>query len=128
LTGTFHAVLDQLIASNLKIVGEVSRVHEFCLCAPEKSNLNEIKRVLSHPTVLEHCANYISQLEQKQTERKKPFQIDRQATWDSAGACQIVKNEGKINVAAIASEQAACNHGLKVSKLGKLHGMGLIVD
>ncbi|RLN94975.1 hypothetical protein BBJ28_00017615 [Nothophytophthora sp. Chile5] len=113
ISGTFHGILDRLVASHLKIVGEVACVQELCLCALPIATISEIECLLSHPAVLDHCESYVSAME-----RKNGAIIDRQATWDSAGACQIVKQEGARNVAAIASEQAATAHGLVVLERG----------
>ncbi|KAG7400444.1 prephenate dehydratase [Phytophthora boehmeriae] len=113
ISGTFHGILDRLVASHLKIVGEVACVQELCLCALPEATIGDIDCLLSHPAVLDHCESYISALE-----RVSGVIIERQATWDSAGACQIVKQEGEKNVAAIASEQAAIAHGLVVLEKG----------
>ncbi|KAF4324128.1 hypothetical protein BBO99_00001783 [Phytophthora kernoviae] len=113
ISGTFHGILDRLVASHLKIVGEVACVQELCLCAVSEATIGDIDCLLSHPAVLDHCENYISALE-----RVSGAIIERQATWDSAGACQIVKQEGERHVAAIASEQAAIAHGLVVMEKG----------
>lgn len=113
ISGTFHGILDRLVASHLKIVGEVACVQELCLCAVPDTTMADINLLMSHPAVLDHCESYISALE-----RKSGSIIDRQATWDSAGACQIVKQDGARNVAAIASEQAAIAHGLVVLEQG----------
>ncbi|TMW64031.1 hypothetical protein Poli38472_014148 [Pythium oligandrum] len=112
-SGTFHGNLDRLIASELKIVGEIACVQELCLCALPETRLEDINCLLSHPAILDHCQAFIADLEKK----TKTF-IDRQATWDSAGACHIVKEENLKQVAAIASEQAALTHGLHVLEKG----------
>ena len=115
ISGTFHSILDRLVSSKLKIVGEISCVQELCLCAHETATLGDISRILSHPAILDHCEQYISDLDKK---RPKGSPIERQTTWDSAGACQQVKTEGAVGVAAVASEQAAATHGLKVLEKG----------
>lgn len=113
ISGTFHGNLDRLIASHLKIVGEIACVQELCLCALPETKPDDIRCLLSHPAVLDHCEDYICDME-----RKIGMIIDRQATWDSAGACQIVKQENARGVAAIASEKAASAHGLVVLEKG----------
>jgi prephenate dehydratase len=75
--------------------------------------MEDINCLLSHPAILDHCEDFICDME-----RKIGMIIDRQATWDSAGACQIVKHEAVKNVAAIASEKAASAHGLRVMEKG----------
>lgn len=113
ISGTFHGNLDRLIGSHLKIVGEIACVQELCLCTLPETKIEDIQCLLSHPAILDHCEDFICDME-----RKIGMIIDRQATWDSAGACQIVKHEGVKNVAAIASEKAAAAHGLKVLEKG----------
>lgn len=113
ISGTFHGNLDRLIGSHLKIVGEIACVQELCLCTLPETKIEDIQCLLSHPAILDHCEEFICDME-----RKIGMIIDRQATWDSAGACQIVKHEGVKNVAAIASEKAAAAHGLKVLQKG----------
>lgn len=113
ISGTFHGNLDRLISSPLKIVGEVTCVEEFCLCALPDTKLEEVHCLLSHPVVLENCEPFVANLE-----KQLGGEIDRQATWDSAGACQIVKYEAMKSLAAVASEQAAIAHGLVVLEKG----------
>ncbi|KAG1688690.1 hypothetical protein DVH05_003127 [Phytophthora capsici] len=113
ISGTFHGNLDRLVASHLKIVGEVACVQELCLCALPGVTMSEIKQLSSHPAVLDHCESYICAME-----RRSGRIIERDAAWDSAGACQSVKQEEKRHVAAIASEQAAHAHGLVVLERG----------
>lgn len=113
ISGTFHGNLDRLVASHLKIVGEVACVQELCLCVLPGVAISEIKQLSSHPAVLDHCESYICAME-----RKTGTIIERNAAWDSAGACQTVKQEDKRHVAAIASEQAAHAHGLVVLERG----------
>uniref|UniRef100_A0AAV1TLR9 Prephenate dehydratase n=1 Tax=Peronospora matthiolae TaxID=2874970 RepID=A0AAV1TLR9_9STRA len=109
LSGTFHGILDRLVASHLKIVGEVTYVQELCLCALPGVQLHEIETLSSHPAVLDHCERFICAME-----RLSGRIVARNAAWDSAGACQDVKQQEKRHVAAIASEQAALAHGLMV--------------
>ncbi|KAG6615770.1 Prephenate dehydratase [Phytophthora cinnamomi] len=113
ISGTFHGNLDRLVASHLKIVGEVACVQELCLCALPGVAMSEIKQLSSHPAVLDHCESFICAME-----RRTGAIIERNAAWDSAGACQTVKQEYKRHVAAIASEQAALAHGLVVLERG----------
>ncbi|GMF47009.1 unnamed protein product [Phytophthora fragariaefolia] len=113
ISGTFHGNLDRLVASHLKIVGEVACVQELCLCALPGVAMAEIKQLSSHPAVLDHCESFICAME-----RKTGTIIERNAAWDSAGACQTVKQDNKRHVAAIASEQAAQAHGLVVLERG----------
>lgn len=113
VSGTFHGNLDRLVASHLKIVGEIACVQELCLIALPGAKREDITCLLSHPAVLNHCEEFVCDLE-----RKNGAIIERQATWDSAGACQMLRQENASNVAAIASEQAALAHGLLVLENG----------
>ncbi|KAI9906403.1 hypothetical protein PsorP6_003449 [Peronosclerospora sorghi] len=113
ISGTFHGILDRLVASHLKIVGEVACVQELCLCALPGVTLGEINELASHPAVLDHCESFICALE-----RKHGKMIKRSAAWDSAGACQDVKQEEKRQSGAIASEEAARAHGLVILERG----------
>ncbi|CAI5720685.1 unnamed protein product [Peronospora destructor] len=113
ISGTFHGILDRLVASHLKIVGEVACVQELCLCALPGVAWSEIEQLSSHPAVLDHCESFICAME-----RKSGKIIKRNAAWDSAGACQDVKEAENCHIAAIASEQAAHAHGLVVLERG----------
>jgi arogenate/prephenate dehydratase len=113
ISGTFHGNLDRLVASHLKIVGEIACMQELCLIALPEAKREDIDCLLSHPAVLNHCEEFVCDLE-----RKNGAIIERQATWDSAGACQMVRQENARTVAAIASEQAARAHGLAVLERG----------
>ncbi|RMX68853.1 hypothetical protein DD238_003966 [Peronospora effusa] len=113
ISGTFHGILDRLVASHLKIVGEVACVQELCLCVLPGVTWSEIEQLSSHPAVLDHCENFICAME-----RKSGKIIKRNAAWDSAGACHDVKQTENCHIAAIASEQAAHAHGLAVLERG----------
>ncbi|OWZ07244.1 Prephenate dehydratase, partial [Phytophthora megakarya] len=64
-SGTFHGNLDRLVASHLKIVGEVACVQELSLCVLPGVDLSEITQLSSHPALLDHCETYICALERK---------------------------------------------------------------
>ncbi|MBI4607218.1 MAG: prephenate dehydratase [Planctomycetes bacterium] len=102
--GSINEVYDLLAASKLWIIGEeVFRV-EHCLLAIDSVPLSSIRRVYSHPQALAQCMKFLSTLASCQLEYFA----------DTAMAARKVKEDQDPTQAAIASEAAARQFGLKI--------------
>ncbi|KAF8094244.1 hypothetical protein N665_0367s0027, partial [Sinapis alba] len=77
LGGSIHRNYDLLLRHNLHIVGEVKLAVRHCLLANHGVNLEDLKRVLSHPQALAQCENTLTRLG-----------LVREAVYDTAGAAK----------------------------------------
>eukprot|EP01118_Nematostelium_gracile_P003844 TRINITY_DN1445_c0_g2_i1.p1 TRINITY_DN1445_c0_g2~~TRINITY_DN1445_c0_g2_i1.p1 ORF type:complete len:312 (+),score=74.48 TRINITY_DN1445_c0_g2_i1:335-1270(+) len=105
LSGSIHAVYEQLLSYRLSIVGECISVHSLCLCALPGTKIEDISEVFSHPHVLEQCGLYLS---------TKFKDVKQTPTWDTAGSCITVKERNSKSLAAIASLDAAKYNNLEI--------------
>ncbi len=104
--GSINEVFDLLAQTQLSIIGEeVFRV-EHCLLAVEDVPLSSIRRVYSHPQALAQCMKFLSTLGGCQ----------REYFADTAMAARKIKEDQDPTQAAIASEAAARQYGLKILK------------
>ena len=102
--GSINEVYDLLSGADLSIVGEEIFPVEHCLLALEDVELSNIRRILSHPQALAQCVKFLSSLENCQ----------REYFADTAMAVRKVKADNDLSQAAIASEEAGRQYGLKV--------------
>ena len=84
------------------VVGELVLPIHHCLLAPSGSQLEELRRVDSHPVALDQCALFL---------QRQP-QIVAHAAYDTAGAAREVALAGDRTRAAIAGRAAAARYGL----------------
>ncbi len=103
IEGSVNQVYDLLLTHNLMICGEVVVKLEHCLIGNPNSDLNQVKRVYSHPQALAQCSDFLERLK-----------CEIVPTYDTAGSVKIVKERGLIEEAAIASERAAEIYGMKI--------------
>jgi prephenate dehydratase len=104
LAGSIHRCYDLLFEHNLKIIGETVRHILFALIAPPGVTLDKVRKALSHPVALAQCESFF---------RKHP-QIQPVSVYDTAGAVEIVMNEGGGDAAAVATKRAAVVYGGEV--------------
>jgi chorismate mutase / prephenate dehydratase len=102
--GVINEVYDLLLRTKLSIVGEEILQIRLCLLAVDTVPLSRIRRVLSQWQAMAQCSRFLSQLENCQ---KEPVP-------DTALAVRRVKEDQDLSQAAIAGEEAARVHGLKV--------------
>eukprot|EP01039_Chlorochromonas_danica_P003344 gene3344-3667_t len=103
LGGSIHANFDLLLRYDLHIIAEHEfRVEHYLLALPGTKKA-DIRKVMSHPQALAQCDNYLRRLGVKQ-----------EAAYDTAGAAKIIKDQGLVNCAAVASDLAAETYGLEV--------------
>src|SRR5207248_7036511 len=101
LAGSIHRCYDLLFQHDLKIAGETVRHILFALIAPPGVALGEVRKALSHPVALAQCEKFF---------RQHP-QIQPVPVYDTAGAVEIVINEGSHDSAAVATRRAADVYG-----------------
>ena len=104
LAGSIHRCYDLLFEHDLKIIGETVRHILFALIAPPGVALNQVRKALSHPVALAQCERFF---------REHP-QIQPVPVYDTAGAVEIVMNEGSRESAAVATRRAAAVYGGEV--------------
>jgi prephenate dehydratase len=106
--GSIHRNYDLLVEGDLSIVGEVHVPVVHNLLALPGVTLGDIRRVLSHPQALAQCAGFLRSL----------TNVEAIATYDTAGSAKMVRDEGRRDTAAIASERAGLLFGLEAIKSG----------
>jgi arogenate/prephenate dehydratase len=106
--GSIHRNYDLLVERDLSIVGEVQVPVVHNLLALPGVELDEVRRVLSHPQALAQCARFLRGLEQ----------VEAIATYDTAGSAKMVRDEQRRDTAAIASERAGQLFGLHALRAG----------
>ena len=104
LGGSIHAVYDLLLRYRLHIVGETSIAVNHCLLALPGVEKSQIKRVLSHPQALAQTDGYT----------RKMAGVVREAVDDTAGAAQMIAENGWRDAAAVASRRAGELYGMNI--------------
>jgi prephenate dehydratase len=104
LAGTIRESYDLLFENELKIIGETVRHILFALIAPPGVPLSSVRKALSHTVALAQCDRFF---------REHP-QIKPVPVYDTAGAVEIVINEGASDAAAVATRRAATVYGGEV--------------
>ena len=104
LAGSVHENYDHLLKFRLPIIAEtrVRIVHNLIVCP--KTNLSDIRRVLSHPVALGQCLKFF-----EENRHLKP-----EIFYDTAGSVEHIVRENDSSIAAIASAAAAKHHGGKI--------------
>jgi len=103
LEGSISKTYDLFLDSSLKVCGETELRVSHCLIASQKSRLDMIKSVYSHPQALGQCQAFL-----------KHLNCELIPTYDTAGSVKMIKEKGTINGGAIASARAAEIYGMKV--------------
>ncbi|KZV35134.1 arogenate dehydratase/prephenate dehydratase 2, chloroplastic [Dorcoceras hygrometricum] len=103
LGGSIHRNYDLLLRHRLHIVGEVKLAVRHCLLANHGVEVEDLKRVLSHPQALAQCENTLTKLG-----------LVREAVDDTAGAAKYIAFHKLKDAGAVASMTAAKIYGLKV--------------
>jgi prephenate dehydratase len=104
LAGSINQNYDLLLRNSLWVVGEHYLRVSHCLIGLPQSRLVEIKKVLSHPQALAQCEGYL---------RSLPG-VKAEAEYDTAGSVKIIREQGDLTVAAIASSRAAQLYGMSI--------------
>jgi prephenate dehydratase len=103
LAGSINETYDLLSAGRAFVVGEVVTVIDHSLLALPGTEINEIRRVCSHPQALAQCDEFLAGLD-----------AEIVPVYDTAGAAKRIGEEKREGEAAIASAGAAPIYGLDV--------------
>ena len=108
LGGSILQNYDLLQRFNLNIVGEIKLQVRHALITHKGVSLKDIRFIYSHPQALAQCERFL----------KKFPQIEIVAVYDTAGAAKMIKEESRLDGAAIANERTAHIYGLHILKKG----------
>ena len=106
VAGSVYENYDHLLEYDVEIVAEHKLKIEHNLMSVQGANFSDIKKVYSHPKALEQCDLFFE---------NNP-QIEEVVYYDTAGAAAFVKEQNDTSCAAIASVNAAKQHGLQILK------------
>ena len=106
--GIVTDIFDLLLKKDVVIVAEYDLHISHCLLGIKGAKFSDIKSIYSHPQALMQCASYLK-------EHPEWSQI---SLLNTAVSAKKVKNEGKIEQAAIASELSAKLYGLDILDMG----------
>ncbi|KAK9155684.1 hypothetical protein Sjap_003164 [Stephania japonica] len=101
--GSVHRNYDLLLRHSLHIVGEVQMAIHHCLLGLPGVEIEEIKRVLSHPQAITQCEIELNKLG-----------VVKESVEDTAAAAQFVASNDLRDTGAIASARAATLYGLNI--------------
>jgi prephenate dehydratase len=104
LAGSIHDVWRLLADRPLPVSGEIRLRIDHCLIGLPGTDLAQIRRVRSHPQALAQCQQFLHALPD----------VEVEAVYDTAGAVKMLGEEGGPQDAAIASAQAAMDHGMEI--------------
>lgn len=104
--GSINDTYDLLNEKNLYVIGEEVLHINHCLMAPKDVDLNNIRRILSHPQAIAQCSKFLTSLPRCHVE----------SYFDTAMAARKVRDDDDLSQAAIASSYAAEIYGLKILK------------
>lgn len=107
--GSVGETIDLLISKNVRIIGETKVPVQHCLIIHPKTTLSKIKKVMSHPQALAQCREYLDK------NGKSWAQI---SVYDTAGSIKMIKEQGLMDSAGIASKLASEIYGMKVARTG----------
>lgn len=105
--GSVNETYDLLLHTKLTVSGEIYLRIVHCLIGNRGETREKIKSVYSHPQALAQCRNYI----------QRRGLLTNEA-YDTAGAVKLIKQQRKMNVAAIASRRAAELYEMEVLEEG----------
>lgn len=103
--GSVHAVYDLLLTHDFFVTGEVYEPIHHCLVTVPGVEMEDIKRVYSHPMALPQCAGFL--------EKNLPY-AERIEFSDTAASATHIKQANDKYAAAIASSLAAKLEGLHI--------------
>jgi len=104
--GTINETYDLLAQYPVAAVGEEALPIEHCLVGVEDVPLGHLRRVYSHPMAIAQCSDFLATLPDARVESYP----------NTAMAVELIRHANDPTQAAIASEQAARLHGLRILK------------
>lgn len=102
-SGGINEAYDLLMHTRLSIIGELRLPVEHCLCGIDGSQIDGLSVIYSHPQPAAQCSR-----------RLRDWGVRVEYVGDTAAAAARVAEEGRDDVAAIASAAAAERFGLRV--------------
>lgn len=106
--GSINEAYDLLARMDLHLIGEEVLRVQHCLVGLPGAQIDQIRRVFSHPQALAQCSDFLSSLRD----------CTVQAFTDTAMAVTKIRDEADPTQAAVASERAANLYGLSVLRRG----------
>ncbi len=103
LEGSITKAYDLLPDSPLMVCGETELRISHCLIAVEGATLDTVKTVYSHPQALGQCRSFLNHLN-----------CELIPASDTAGSVKMIKEQGHLDGAAIASAKAAELYGMEI--------------
>jgi prephenate dehydratase len=103
IEGSVNEIYDLLLKTKLQVIGEVYQRVRHCLVANKGARKNSIKSAHSHPQALAQCRVYLHK-----------HGIEPVPAYDTAGAAKMVKENKRLDAAAIASRRAAELYGMAI--------------
>jgi chorismate mutase/prephenate dehydratase len=103
LEGSITRAYDLLLDSPLMVCGETELRISHCLIAIEGASLDTIKMVYSHPQALGQSRQFLNHLNAEIVPAS-----------DTAGSVRMIKEQGRLDHAAVASVKAAELYGMKI--------------
>jgi chorismate mutase/prephenate dehydratase len=103
LEGSITRAYDLLLDSPLMVCGETELRISHCLIALEGATLDSIRVVYSHPQALGQSRNFL-----------KHLNAELVPASDTAGSVRMIKEQSKLDSAAVASARAAELYGMKI--------------
>ncbi len=107
-SGGINEVHDLLLDTTLSIIGEEVYQVKHCLVATEEISLGKLTKIYAHYQAAAQCSEFI----------KTNTNCGIEYFADTAMSGQRIKNEGNPSHAAITSEDAAVQFGLKILRRG----------
>jgi len=104
LAGSIHQNYDLMVEHNLTIIGEVNVRIVHNLIVPPGVEMQDVRRVYSHPVALAQCGRFL----------KAHPGMEAEAAYDTAGGVKIVIANGRRDEAAIAGRLAAATYGAAI--------------
>lgn len=107
-SGCIEQTYDLMAEHSFVIGGELGVQENYCICGKEGTELLGIRRVLSHPNIIDACSAFI--------EKKMAVGAETVATKSTTEAARRVAGDAEKagTVAAIATREAAVRNGLKI--------------
>ncbi len=105
-SGAINEVYDLLQHTDLSLVGELAYPIKHCVLVNDKTDLNQIDTLYSHPQVIQQCSQFIHRLDRVHIEYCE----------SSSHAMQLVASLNKPNIAALGNEDGGKLYGLSVLK------------
>jgi prephenate dehydratase len=106
LYGSVFENYDLLLNYKIIVIGELNLQINHCLISSKKYQLNEIKKIYSHPQALGQCSQLLKSLND----------VEIIPSYDTAGSALLALKDNENPSAAIASSRAAMIYKMKILK------------